>query len=92
VLNGCESRDVMSSKRRRRFFLDSGRWSTSDVGRDRFGDSLCVFFLNLSGVDNPGTAWKAKTVDSGSENGEKSMMVMDIWPSYEGILSLQIIK
>jgi len=75
VLKGRESRDVMSSSRSLRFFLEAEmRSSTSAVGRDRFGHRRCDCLLKLSKGRETGVALKVKTVESGSANGERILM------------------
>jgi hypothetical protein len=78
VLKGRESLEVIRWRRRRRFFFEKEvPVSTSAKGRDRFGETrMACLRLNLSGRDGIGRAENVKTVVSGSENVEKSIMNM----------------
>ena len=77
VLKGCDKRDVMSTSRSRRFFLDPDNTSSmSESGRVRLGDIRCDFddFLNVRGGRGRGVALKAKTLERGEEEVVKSMV------------------
>jgi hypothetical protein len=75
VLKGRERRDVMSSKRNRRFFLEPEAWSSrSESGRVRFRDRHFVFEVfgkerGRNGRDTP--AVKVKTERRGVDGAFK---------------------